>query len=132
MTSALQAAAGDLRRTVTMMLAIIGTTISLIFGHSLDGALLADSGDSAATSAISSAQVVGTESAAPALQVNDADLCAVAEPGRGIVLPRALIRQPSALTVLTFAPRIRRSVAIRYPEAPPRPVTLTALCISQT
>ena len=131
MTPALQAA-GDLRRTMTMMLAIIGATISLIFGHSLDGALLADSGDSAATSAISSVRVVGTESAAPALQVNDADPCAAAEPGRGIVLPRALIRQTSALTVLSFAPRIRQSVAIRYPEAPPRPVTLTALCISQT
>lgn len=131
MFPALQAAR-HLRRIVTTLLAIVGTTISLFFGHSLDGTLSADSRGNAATSMLNSMPVAEREATDPALEASDSDLCSAPEAAQGAVVPRAFFRQHCALTVLSYAPRIRWSGLTGCPESPPRPVTLTSLCISQT
>jgi len=132
MTPASQTTARRLRRTMMTLLAIIGTTLSLFFAHSLDEAPSADPSDSAASLAISTLQGVEVEADDPTDAANDADICRAPEARPGIAAPRAFFSQHSAVAVLTYAPRIRWSGLTGCPESPPRPVTLTALCVSQT
>ena len=132
MAPTIQAATRNLRRTVTTLVAIIGTTISLFFGYSLEGQLSADSSASGGMSAITTVQILPIEAADPVLEASDVDLCSAPEAAPDAVVPRAFFRQHSAVTVLSYAPRIRWAGPTECPESPPCPVTLTSLCISQT
>jgi hypothetical protein len=128
MTRTLPVAARRLSRSVTTLLAIIGTTVSLLFGHDLERAHSSGQNDSV----LSNVQVVSAHAAAPVSEANGVDLSAGPQTGLGVVSSRAFLRQHSVLAVLFLAPRFPWPGQTRCPEAPPRPVTLTSLCISQT
>lgn len=125
-----------LQRMLVTLLVILGTAVSLLLAHSLERVYPAELTHSAPVAPISDAAAVEVDRedrghAASTLHDTEAPraylgfACCFA-------LLFALIRMSKAPVTIWLGPSVRRSRRTRQPEAPPRSVTLVALCISRT